>query len=87
MLVNHPPSGDLDTLNEKLKSFLGAISNKKYYCILARDYNINLLNNETHAGTGQFLNNIYAWSYLPVIIRPTRFTETSATLIDNILSK
>ena len=59
---------------------------KQDYCILAGDYNINLLNHETHAETGQFLNNIYAWSYLPVIIRPTRFTETSATLIDNIFT-
>ena len=66
--------------------FLGAISNKKDYCILAGDYNINLLNHETHAETGQFLNNIYAWSYLPVIIRRIRFTETSATLIDNIIT-
>ena len=66
--------------------FLGAIANKKDYCILAGNYNINLLNNETHVETGQFLNNIYAWSYFPVIIRPTRFTETSATLIDNIFT-
>ena len=66
--VYRPPSGDLDTFNEKFESFLGAISNKKDYCILAGDYNINLLNKKTHAETGQFLNNIYAWSYLSVII-------------------
>ena len=81
-----PSSGDLDTFNEKFETFLGAISDKKDYCILAGDYNINLLNHETHAETGQFLNNIYAWSYLPVIIRHTRFTDTSATLIDNIIT-
>ena len=57
--VYHPPSGDLDTFNEKFESLLGAIS-KKDYCILAGDYNINLLNNETHTETGQFLNNIYS---------------------------
>ena len=41
--VYRPPSGDLDNFNEKFESFLGAISNKKDYCILAGDYNINLL--------------------------------------------
>ena len=81
-----PSSGDFDTFNEKFESFLGAISNKKDYCILAGDYNVNLLNNEIHAETSQFLNNIYAWLYLPVIIRPIRFTETSATIIDNIFT-
>ena len=74
------------TFNEKFESFLGAISIKKNYCILLGDYNINLRNHETHAETDHFLNDIYAWSYLPVIKRPTRFTETSATLIDNIFT-
>ena len=85
-LLYRPPSGDLDTFNEKFESFLDAISNKNDYCILAGDYNINLLNHETHGETGQFLNNIYDWSYLPVIIRHARFTETSATLIENIFT-
>ena len=50
------------------------------------DFNINLLNNETHHGTSSFLEIMFSNSYLPSINRPTRVTETSATLIDNIFS-
>ena len=50
------------------------------------DYNIKLLNHEIHAVTGDFLNLLYANTMLPMIIRPTRYGEFSATLIDNIIT-
>ena len=42
-------------------------------CILAGDYNINLLNHLSNNDTGNFLNNLFDMSVLPMIKRPTRY--------------
>ena len=78
-LVYCPSSGDLDLFNEEVECLLSFISRNKEYCILEGDYNINLLNHEIHVESDQFLNNVYSWSYFPIITQPTRFTETSVT--------
>ena len=49
------------------------------------DYNINLLM-YSQQYVNDFLNVLYASSFLPLIGKPTRITETSATLIDNIFT-
>ena len=36
--------------------------------------------------TASFVNNLHANLLIPVITRPTRFSEFSSTLIDNILT-
>ena len=48
------------------------------------DYNINLMNYDVHAATAKFTDMMYANSFVPLINRPTRITESSPTLIDNI---
>ena len=48
------------------------------------DYNLNLLlcNNDNRIDV--FLNMLMSFSLLPLITKPTRITEVSSTLIDNI---
>ncbi len=48
------------------------------------DFNVNLLNYESHAPTEQFINNLTAYCFQPHILQPTRITDHTATLIDNI---
>ena len=50
------------------------------------DYNINLLNLGTHTKTNEFIDDVISKGFLPYIIKPTRVTDTSATLIDLIYS-
>ena len=50
------------------------------------DYNLNLLNGSLHEPTDNFPNQMCSFSLIPVITNPTRITETSATLIDNIFT-
>ena len=50
------------------------------------DYNINLLNHDTHAPTAVFLNMMYSNGFISLITRPTRSTTRTKTLIDNILT-
>ena len=53
---------------------------------LVGDYNINLLNVDSHSLTADFNDTICSYGLVLLIIRPTRVTETSATLIDNIFT-
>ncbi len=48
------------------------------------NFNINLLNADTHGPTNDFINDMYVKSMFPLINKPTRITNYSATLIDNI---
>ena len=50
------------------------------------DYNINILNYDVHAPTGEFVDTMSSYAFVPLINRPTRVTVTSATLIDNIFT-
>ena len=50
------------------------------------DYNLDLLKNETHLPTSKFLDLMYSCSFLPLIHKPTRVTNQTATLIDNIFT-
>jgi len=65
---------------------LSVITSNKYLCCIAGDFNIDLLKAESHAPTADFINCIFSHSFYPVINKPTRVTETSATLIDNIFT-
>ena len=53
---------------------------------LCGDFNVDLLQCENHAATGYFIDQIYSYGLHPLITRPTRIREQSATLIDNIFT-
>ena len=48
------------------------------------DFNINLLNFDTHSTTDEFLNILNSYLFNPHILQPTRAIHHSATLIDDI---
>ena len=50
------------------------------------DYNIDLLKNDTHSPTNDFLDLNIHHTLLPAVTRPTRVTPSTATIIDNIFS-
>ena len=50
------------------------------------DFNIDLIKNDSHKPTNDFINIMFANSLIPLINRPTRITSNLATLIDNICS-
>jgi hypothetical protein len=47
---------------------------------------IDLLKDDTHRPTHDYLDLIYSHSLIPTIYKPTRITEHTATIIDNILT-
>ena len=48
------------------------------------DFNLNLLNIDSHSDTYEFLNTLGSYFFCPHILHPTRITDHIATLIDNI---
>ena len=53
---------------------------------LMGDFNIDLLKDDIHRPTHDYLNLVYSHSLIPTIYKPTRITEHSATIIDHILT-
>ena len=50
------------------------------------DFNMNLMNYQSHNVTGEFLDMIYSNTCFPLITRPTRITSHSATLFDLLIT-
>ena len=63
------------------------ISKKNKLVFVMGDFKVNLLNCESHNETNDFMTTMVFHCLLPHILHPTRVTDHSATVIDNILSK
>ena len=62
------------------------IANESKLAFIMGDFNINLLNYENDTPTGDFINNMFSNQFQPFILQPTRVTDSTTTLIDNIFS-
>ena len=67
----------LDNLLQKLGK-----DNKHIY--IMGDFNINLLNYESHSDTNDFINTMVSYYLLVYVLHPARVTDHSSTVIDNI---
>ena len=56
-----------------------------FCCILTGDFNLNLLKHAKSPGVSKFLENLLSHNFMPQITLPTRITEKTTTLIDNML--
>ena len=62
------------------------ITKREQDLLLLGDYNENILNYQSHSSTAQCVDLLYSHATLPLINRPTRIYQNSATLIDNIFT-
>ena len=81
---NTPPKADLDIFSFHLIELMEMISLETKNCIIMGDINIDFLNESSHSKTSEIVDNVYSCGYSPVITQPTRVTDNSATLIDQI---
>jgi len=84
--IYRPPNTDIDLFNTNLMDILDSIQRENKLIYLLGDFNINLLNTDIHNYSSEFIDIMYSHSLFPLINKPTRVTERSATLIDNIFS-
>ena len=60
------------------------ITTKQVYIL--GDFNTNLLNYDSHIPSTKFISLFLSQSFLPYSVHPTRVSDESATIIDNIFS-
>ena len=71
---------------DEMSSLLDKLYREDKLIYLAGDYDINLLNVDTHVQTSSFVDLLYSHHLFPLISRPTRITPTSASLVDYIFT-
>ena len=81
-----PPGTDLKKFNELYRKTLDRLKAEKKIYYLLGDWNVNLLSCETHEHTNDFVNMFAEFGFFPLITRPTRVSQNSATIIDNIFT-
>ena len=83
-VIYRPPQGDNYLFNQKFDEIFSSLRVSKYNnIIVCGDFNYNLLQLDENINLS-FLSLIRSHSLLPMISKPTRITDVSATLIDNI---
>ena len=85
-VVYRPPNTPLNSFLEYIDNVLEIVKKEKKICYLLGDFNIDLLKQNEHPETNEFLDKMYTNSFLPCITKPTRATSNTSTLIDNIFS-
>ena len=80
------PNTNLDSFSDYLQEILSSstVSNKQTFIL--GDFNVNLLNYNSHTPTTNYVNFLFSKQFLPYIIHPSRVSENSSTLIDNIFA-
>ena len=87
-IIYRPPSSDLLLFLSKMEDILMSIGRQKYDRVLiCGDFNIDILNVDGDASTSNFINLLSSHFLLPLITRPTRISNNSYSLIDNIFSQ
>ena len=81
-----PPNNDIQCFIDVVKDICDKLRNENKLCYLLGYYNINLLNVDTHTSTADFNDTMFSNGFIPLITRPTRVTQSTATLIDNIFT-
>ena len=80
------PNTEIDKFNKYINRVMAKISKENNLIFCMGDFNVNLLNYNAHTHTNDFLNTMISHYLLPCILHPTRVTDHSATVIDNIFS-
>ncbi len=85
LCVYRHPDICLENLTSHFLDIFSRISNNKLVFILG-DFSINLLNYDSHTPSNDFVNTFYSHNLLPCIHHPSRISESSESIIDNIFT-
>ena len=78
------PSFNHVRFKEHFETILSQLSRENKNIFLTGEFNINLLNCESHPESNNFLLILNSYFLLPYSLQPTHITIRSATLINNI---
>ena len=88
VIYRHPnySNSTVKEFSEALCNSINKITNRKDTFYLLGDLNIDLTVNKRSLSSLDFLNSLISCGSLPIITIPTRVTETSATIIDHVIT-
>ena len=72
--------------NEYFNNAIASIAKSKKTCILTGDFNIDLIKYGHNPDVSLFYDCVSVHGFRPLILQPSRLTNSSATLIDNIFT-
>ena len=78
-----PDTNVLDFVN-MLECMINGMENRKSY--ICGDFNIDLLSYDVNHNSKNFVDMMFSAGYYPLINKPTRITNISTTIIDNIFT-
>ena len=80
-----PLNSNILTFLASYNSLLSVIKKQKpTNIIVGLDHNLDFLKSDIHQLTNDFIQNNLDFGLIPTVTRPTRITQSTATLIDNI---
>ena len=80
------PSTEIEHFTEYIQRALSNPTVTTKQVFILGDFNINLLNYDSHTPTNDFVSLLLSQHFLPFIVHPTRVSDHSSTIIDNIFS-
>lgn len=83
--IYRTPGSCIDQFNRKISELYEKHNDK--VILVCGDFNIDLLKCNDHTKTTEFINVMFSLSFYPLIVKPSRITKDSATLIDKIFYK
>ena len=76
----------IDDFVSDIDPIFKVLNSEKKQIYVMGDFNIDLLKVDSHRSTHDYLEFIYSYSLMPTIYKPTRITESTATIIDHIVT-
>ena len=74
----------MDEFISYMNQCLDKVNKEKKDCYISGDFNIDLIKIDNNVKYNEFICMMAAQGFLPHILQPSRITEHTSTLIDNI---
>ena len=81
------PGRDINNFTHSFENVLSKLQKENGTVFIGGDFNIDGLKVDNNSKTRDYYNTVLSHNFLPTITLPTRITDTTATVIDNILMK
>ena len=85
-VIYRPPGHDVETFLFNFRVFLNKIKLNSCNCFIMGDFNLDLIQIGSNTKVDSFMDMLLSFYMQPIIDSPTRITETTATLLDNIFT-
>ena len=84
--IYRPPNGDITEFIHAMHEIIDKLHLEENHVYIGGDYNIDLLKYKGNHHVNEFIDLMMSASMFPVITKPTRISQYSTSLIDNIFT-